>query len=85
MADRINARLPPELERKLALVQARTRKSITAIVIDSLQRYCDEVLGGEDAPYERLVSSGLVGCAEGPEDLSETYKTELKRSLDKKT
>ena len=33
---------------------------------------------------ELLMEAGFIGCAEGPADLSATYKEELTRSLDEK-
>ena len=84
MTSRIDLHLPSSLERKVARVQARTGKSLTAIVIEALERYCDEVLAVPKAPSERLAASRFIGCADGPEDLSETCKQELTRSLDRK-
>lgn len=84
MGARINARLDDALARRLKRVQAATHKSVTAIVSESIARYCDEVLKDEIRPARLLRASGFIGSGEGPADLSVTYKHELTRSLGRK-
>lgn len=81
-APRINARLPEATARKVAYLERRTGMSATALVIASLERYYDEVLAAETGTAHLLAD--FVGCAEGPADLSSTYKDELTRSLSRK-
>jgi hypothetical protein len=41
-------------------VQARTHRSITDLVTESLDRSCDELLSESAPPCERIESSGLI-------------------------
>jgi hypothetical protein len=84
-ANRINARLDDELVRKVELVRKRTRRSVSQIVQESLVRYCDQELDQGGDALSILKSAGFLGCADGPADLSSGYKTELSRSLRRKT
>ena len=81
---RINARLDSDLARKVEAVQTRTKKSLTEIVHESLERYCDDELRRDRDAFRILESTGFVGCADGPADLSTNYKQELTRSLQRK-
>lgn len=80
---RLNARLTPELGARLAGVQKRTGKTVTEIVHAALERYCTEAESAESAAAI-LDEVGLVGCANGPVDLSVDYKSHLARSLSTK-
>jgi hypothetical protein len=81
---RISASLEPSLARKVAAVQRRTGKSVTDIVKESIETYCDTQLSEAGSTLDALMATGFVGCAEGPEDLSERYKTDLASSLEGK-
>jgi hypothetical protein len=81
---RINARLDKALARKVSLVQKRTRRSLSQVVQESLTRYCDEELSEGGEPLSILKSAGFVGCADGPADLSSSYKKDLTHSLGRK-
>jgi hypothetical protein len=81
---RINARLDQALARKVSLVQKRTHRSLSQVVQESLTRYCDEELSEDGEPFAILKSTGFVGCADGPADLSSGYKKDLTRSLGRK-
>jgi hypothetical protein len=48
-------------------------------------RYCDEELGQSGEPLAILKNAGFIGCADGPADLSTSYKAELVQSLRRKT
>jgi hypothetical protein len=82
---RINARLPPDVARKVAYLERRTKMSTTEIVVESIDRYYAAVVDGEGSPAQVLERAGFVACARGPEDLSVSYKADLTRSLGKKT
>ena len=81
---RINARLDEPLARKVSLVCKRTHRSVSQVVKESLTRFCDEQLREGGEPLALLKSAGFVGCADGPADLSSSYKKELTRSLGRK-
>jgi hypothetical protein len=61
----------------VAAVQRRTKKRLTEIVKESLALYCEVVLARPQGTFEALERSGFIGCAVGPVDLSEHYKTDL--------
>jgi hypothetical protein len=81
MTSRINARLDPGLARRVRLLRERTGQTTTEIVKASLEAYV-AAAGGEAGPAALL--SDLVGCASGPADLSETYKSHLASALRRK-
>lgn len=74
MTTRLNARVPEEVARKVRYLQARLGRSTTDVVIASLEAYYVQVTR-EEAPSRLLAD--LVGCAEGPGDLSSTYKAQF--------
>ncbi len=82
---RINARLPAEATRKVAYLERRTGKSTTEVVLTSIDNYYAVLTAEEGSAASVLAEAGFVGCAEGPEDLSRSYKTELAVSLGKKS
>jgi predicted DNA-binding protein len=82
---RINARLPSDLAKKVAYLQKRTRKSTTEIVVESIERYYDALNDAASTGADLIERSGFVGCAKAAPDLSGTYKSDLARSLGKKT
>lgn len=77
MTKRINARLEPELARKMDVLRRRTGQSTTDILKASLESYYVTVTRDE-RPASKLAD--FVGCATGPRDLSETYKADLTKS-----
>ncbi len=80
---RLNARIDGPLAEKVAVLRRATRQTTTEVVRVALERYYDAV-EREARPYDLLVNGGFIGCAEGPSDLSLTYKAALGRSLDEK-
>ena len=81
---RINARLPPELARKVSYLQSRTNKSATEVLHDSIEKLY-AAMHAEESPAALLGRSGFIGCADGDADLSSTYKAVLTTSLNRKT
>ncbi len=84
-ARRINARLSPEVARKVAYLEKRTKKSTSEIVVESIEHFYASLNEAAGATAETLEEAGFVGCATGPSNLSSTYKSELARSVGKKT
>lgn len=74
MTTRLNARVSDEVARKVKYLRARLAGSTTDVLIASLEAYYDQVTR-EEAPARLL--EDLVGCAEGPGDLSSTYKAQF--------
>lgn len=85
MSVKINARLDDALAKRVAKLMQRTGKPLTQIVKEALARHCDAELVASPPPFEALTNSGLIGVAEGPADLSTSYKGELRESLGRKT
>jgi hypothetical protein len=81
---RINARLPAEVARKVAYLERRTNMSTTEVVLASIERYYAAMTEGEGTAAQALAQAGFIGCAEGPADLSSSYKSGQTRSLGKK-
>lgn len=88
MSKRINARLDPKLARKLKKAQSASKKTVTDIVTESVDQYCDGLLRAADSehltPYQALVATGFIGGFKGPSDLSVNYKSALTESLGEK-
>jgi hypothetical protein len=76
---RINARLPPDVAQKVAYLSKRTGSSTTDVLLASIEYYYAAVTTSEASSAQTL--AGFVGCADGPHDLSSSYKNELTRSL----
>jgi hypothetical protein len=80
MTVRINARLDKKLADEVEAVRRRTGKTLTQVIEESLQLYCQTQR--EAGAHGGL--AGFVGCADGPEDLSVRYKAEFRRGLGRK-
>jgi hypothetical protein len=81
---RINARLDQEASELLDEIAAKTGHTTSEILRASLRLY-GEHLDRPSNPASVLKANGFVGCADGPEDLSSSYKAHLAASLDSKT
>jgi len=61
---------------------------LSSILLEYLQHYAANTTFQTeeytDNPLQRLLNSGLVGCAKGDPDLSTNYKAELRNILDEK-
>jgi hypothetical protein len=82
---RINARLPPDVARKVAYLERRKHMSTTQVLRESIEHYYAAVTQEKGTAAETLERAGFVGCASGPADLSSSYKAELASSVGKKT
>ncbi len=60
--------------------------STTEVLLASIERYYAAMTEGraEGTAARALAEAGFIGCAEGPADLSSSYKSGLTRSLAKK-
>jgi predicted DNA-binding protein len=84
-ARRINARLPPEVARKVAYLEKRTNKSTTEVVVESIEHYYAAMSEDGGTTAQTLAQAGFIGCAAGPADLSSSYKNQLAPSIGTKT
>jgi len=82
---RINARLPAESARKLAYLQKSRGESMTEVILDAIDRYYTAITAEGATPAQKLANAGLIACAEGPPDLSRSYKSALPGSSRKKS
>ena len=78
---RVNARLSPEVARKVTYLETLTNMSTTLVLRESIERYYDAVTREAGTPAEIFAQTGFIGCADGPADLSSSYKEHLSRSL----
>ena len=81
---RINARLDQARERKLREIQSATGLTTSEVVKQGLDLVHRECVREPKARLEALLSSGFVGCADGPADLATDYKRHLTEHLDRK-
>ena len=82
MTARINARLDADLARKVQTLRRRTGQSSTEIVKASLESYYAAVMREKNPA---MLLADFVGCARGPANLSSSYKSELTKSLRRKS
>lgn len=82
MTVRINARVDKKLADRIAAIRRRTGKSLTAVIEESLARYCDSQVA--EVPGDILDACGFIGCVDGAPELSTRYKDELRRGFGKK-
>ena len=86
MSSRLNARVDAELARKVEELSRATGKSASAIIKAALEAYIENArVSGKVHPRLALERAGLIGCAEGEADLSQTYKQSLVESVSEKT
>jgi len=81
---RINARLTDELTRELMALERTTCQSRSEIVRAALERYFDDARPSERSAGDAIHAAGLVGCGEAEADLSGSYKSLLRESLERK-
>ena len=78
----ISVRLPEEIEHQIDQVAKAENKSRSEVIKDALQSYLHG-REGELSPYQLGIGLFAAGT-DGPEDLSETYKSRLKEKLREK-
>lgn len=81
---RLNARLGPELDRKVAYLRRRMGLDTSEVMRASIEHYYEAVRGAGANARRVLEESGFVAGGSGPPDLSERYKEHLNRSLRRK-
>jgi hypothetical protein len=78
---RINARLDEPQTRKLSYLKRVTGSGISEIVRRAIDEYYRLVRESDRNSARVLAKTGLIGCAEGPKDLSKNYKKEILKQL----
>ena len=80
---RINVRLDEQTEIKLRYMLEHTGDNTPMAIKQAIHHYFD-LLSETQVPAEIMGASGFIGCVEGEEVLSMTYKKALTESLDTK-
>lgn len=79
---RVNARLDPASAAKLDAIMERTGRSVTEVLKTAIDAYFAQLEAQRHPRAQELaLRVGLVGCGEGPEDLSSRHKTYFSESL----
>jgi hypothetical protein len=78
---RINARLDDRHSAKLEYLKRTTGLGVSDIVKRGIDLVYEDVQKETRDPFEVLSEVGFIGSAEGPSDLSERYKDELRELL----
>jgi len=81
---RLNARLEPEVEKKLAYLRRRTGLATSAVVRASIERYYESVRSTGSGARAVLEATGFIGSGSAAADLSQRYKERLTASLRRK-
>jgi hypothetical protein len=81
---RLNARLDPDMERKVAYLRRRTGLATSDVVRASIEHYYEAVRAGGERARDILEASGFVASGSGPADLSVRYKQHLVADLGRK-
>ncbi len=81
---RINARLDDERSAKLLQMQTSSGRSASDLLKLAIDCLHDQQRQSHCETIENLMSSEFIGCAGGPEDLSESYKQRLADDLNNK-
>ena len=77
---RINARLDPQTQSQLQYIIDHTESNISQAIKQAIHHYFT-LLSEHRHAAKIMEASGFVGCAEGPKQLSTTYKKQLTDSL----
>lgn len=81
---RINARLDDEDVLKLEALKQLDHHTTTEIVKEAIDVLYRQKLVHPNGSIRALLESDFVGCAEGPEDGSQTYKQDVMDYVDAK-
>jgi hypothetical protein len=82
---RINARLDPETASELHSLVKAGGQTVTEVIKNAIHCYYRQQTERASLPALELFRSvGLIGCTDGPQDLSSRYKDDLGESLAQK-
>lgn len=85
MANRINARLDPELAAKIEEIRRQTGMTTTEIVEAALVAWTTREQTSRSTPARAFAAAGFIGSGSGPRHLARDAKAALRESLKKKT
>ncbi|VAW66871.1 hypothetical protein MNBD_GAMMA10-3289 [hydrothermal vent metagenome] len=81
---RINARLDQTHAQMLESLKHSEHLTTTEVLKNALDLYYEQRKLKHKTNIQRLLDSDFIGCGEGSEDLSESYKHDLTESLQDK-
>jgi predicted DNA-binding protein len=81
---RLNARLDPEMERKVAYLRQRTGLGTSDLVRASIECYYEAVHSGRVRAHDILEAAGFIASGSAAPDLSDRYKEHLASALGRK-
>ena len=68
-------------KRKLEQLMRTTGSTVGDMIKQAIDALYERVQRGEGKSKDRLMDSGFVGCADGPRDLSVSYKDRWETSI----
>ena len=77
---RINARLDQQTRERLEYIIEYTGVNLSTAIKQAIHYYYD-ALSENEHPAAIMEKCGFIGCAEGEEDISTTYKDVMTQSL----
>jgi hypothetical protein len=80
-AGRLNARLDPEMQKKLKYLERRTGLSTSEVVRVSIEHYYESLRENNGGRRARELLANFVGASAGPGDVSSRYKEHLADAL----
>lgn len=80
----ISFRPKPEARRQLSAIEEALGVNSTEAILRAIAKLYEEVVRTKGTPYEAFEKAGLIGCAEGPPDLSSNYKQVLSELISRK-
>ncbi|HEX9736933.1 MAG TPA: CopG family transcriptional regulator [Thermoanaerobaculia bacterium] len=75
---RINARLDEDRTRKFEFLAHVTSQGASEVLKRAIDAYYEQMRALHPKPAEILARTGFVGCGEASEDLSTTYKRQVR-------
>jgi hypothetical protein len=77
---RINARLDDSYSYKLDFLKDQEHLTTTEVVKDAIDYYYNVKQTNKKSTIKQLLKSDFIACADGPDDLSENYKSYMLES-----
>ncbi len=81
---RLNARITEQQAAQLEALRTMAGQSVSEVVRAALGLYYQTLCPTGGSARLALLESGFIGCGEGPQELSETYKEELLAGIESK-
>ena len=79
----MNTALDQAILDKINTIQEQTNQDTKQVIQTAIDLYYQQIQHQENDPLAVLKQSDFIGCGESDPDLSSTYKTKLKKILEK--